>query len=86
VICCPGPGIGPGGSWWATIVDRGTAEGWPPALGRAALPGGELPHIPAFAPGAGRAMGMAAGPGGAQPNARKPHPQVRLNLPGKNSP
>ena len=44
----------------------------PPVLGRAALPGGEPPHILAFAPGAGRAMGMAAGPGRTQPNASKP--------------
>jgi hypothetical protein len=39
----------------------------PPALGRAALPGGEPPHSPAFASGAGRAMGMAVGPGAPNP-------------------
>lgn len=76
----PPPWSGPGMSWWARVHDRGTAEGWPPALGRAALPGGEPPHILAFAPGAGRAMGMAAGPGAPNPPAN-PHPQVRLNLP-----
>jgi hypothetical protein len=54
----------------ATIHDRGTAKGGP-AFGRATLPGGEPPHSPAFASGAGRAMGMAVGPGAPNPNTDK---------------
>jgi hypothetical protein len=45
---------------WATIGDRGTAEGWPRPS--AVPPFREvIPHLLAFASGAGRAMGMAAG-------------------------
>ena len=42
-----------------------------PAFGRATLSGGEPPHSPAFASGAGRAMGMAVGPGAPNPNTDK---------------
>jgi hypothetical protein len=64
----PRAGIGRVRGGWATVHDRGTAEGWPPALGRAALPGAE-PHVLAFAPGAGRSHRDGGRCRGAQPNA-----------------
>jgi hypothetical protein len=70
MICCSRPAIGRVGVGWqpSMTVARPRVA---PAFGRATLPGGEPPHSPAFASGAGRAMGMAVGPGAPNPNTDK---------------
>jgi hypothetical protein len=75
-------GVSAGCRRWATIHDRGTVEGWPPLS--SAVPHCQelsIPHILAFAPGAGRAMGMVAGPGASSPaSMARPTAKARSNL------
>jgi hypothetical protein len=66
----PLPWYRPSASWWATIRDRGAAQGWPPALGRTALPGGEPSH-PGSRSGRRPSHGDGGRPRGVQPNAGK---------------
>src|SRR5918995_3251892 len=62
----------PGGArWWATSMTVARPRVGPPPL---AVPPDQdvAPSILAFAPGAGRAMGMAAGPGAPNPTPANP--------------
>ena len=65
----------------AAIHDRGTVEGWPPALSRAALPGGEPPHILAAPRAPAEAMGMVVGPGAPNPTPATPRRHERGSAP-----
>jgi hypothetical protein len=72
LLPCPRAGIGRVRGGWAAIHDRGTAGGWPPALGRAALPGAE-PSRAGVCSGCRPSHGDGGRPRGTQPK----RPQTR---------